>query len=76
MSSKPLSDLKIDIALEAKKGVGFLWAGGVYWLAMGVAGYALPLETAALIFLLGMGLVFPLAYLFSTWVDVSVDPRR
>lgn len=72
MSRKPLSELKTDIALEAKKGVGFLWAGGVYWLAMGVVGYILPLETAALVFLLGMGIVFPLAYLFSTWVDASV----
>lgn len=76
MSRKPLSELKADIALEAKKGDGFLWAGGVYWLTMGDVGYIMPLDTAALVFLLGMGLVLPLAHLFSTWVDVSVVPRR
>jgi hypothetical protein len=72
MSSESLSELKVDIALQAKKGVGFIWAGGVYWGGMTGIGYFLSPETAALLFILGMGIVFPLAFLFSKLIDASV----
>lgn len=72
MSSQSLSELKRDIALQAKKGIGFIWAGGVYWVAMTGVGYFLSPDTAALLFILGMGIVFPLAFLFSKLVDASV----
>lgn len=72
MSRRSLSELKIDIALRAKKGVGFIWAGGVYWVLMTGAGSFFSPQTAALILLLGMGIVFPLAVLFSNLIDASV----
>jgi len=72
MSSRSLSQLKTDLVLQAKKGVGFLWAGGTYWLIMTGIGSVFAPETAALLIILGMGIVFPLAFVFSRWVDATV----
>lgn len=65
IESPTLHEMRRDVAARSRKGLPFLIAGGIYWAGMGVAGAALPAERAALALLVGLGVVMPLAYLFS-----------
>jgi len=57
-----LDRLREEIAGITKRGIGMPAAGLVYWLAMAWVGSRYPPRSAALLFFVGTGLVFPLGY--------------
>lgn len=60
-----LGELRLELAARSKWNIGFFWSGFIYWSAAAVVGWVFPLETARLLWLLGTGLIFPLALLAS-----------
>ena len=57
-----LDRLRDEIAGITKRGIGMPAAGMIYWLAMAWVGSRYPAKSAALLFFVGTGLVFPLGF--------------
>lgn len=65
MESRTLAELRRDVAVRSRLGLPFVAAGGTYWAAMTGLGATLSPDAAALVLLLGLGVVMPLAWAFS-----------
>jgi hypothetical protein len=57
-----LDRLRDDAARVTKRGIGMPAAGMIYWLAMAWVGATYKPQSAALLFFIGTGLVFPIGY--------------
>lgn len=57
--------------VRLKGGYTFPLAGAIYWAALGVAGYYLPVDTWILVAFIFSGAIFPLAWLLSTLLGVD-----
>ena len=58
-----LDELKDDLIRSARSGYPVFIAGALYWLAMGMFGLFFEGQTLSLIYLLGVGSIFPLGLL-------------
>jgi uncharacterized protein DUF7010 len=57
--------------VRLKGGYTFPIAGAIYWAALGVAGYYLPVDRWILVAFIFSGTIFPLAWLLSTLLGVN-----
>lgn len=57
--------------VRLKGGYTFPVAGAIYWIALGIAGYYLPVDRWILVAFIFSGMIFPLAWLLSTLLGVD-----
>lgn len=62
--------------VRLKGGYTFPIAGSVYWIAMGIAGYFLPVKTWILVAFVFSGAIFPLAWGLSIFAKVNFMKDR
>ena len=62
--------------VRLKGGYTFPIAGAVYWIALGIAGYYLPVKSWILIAFIFSGAIFPLAWLLSIVAKVNFMKDR
>jgi hypothetical protein len=59
-----ISQLKLEIANENKRGISFLISASIYWLVVGIVGNMMNAKTAFIISLWGTGSSFRQVFLF------------
>ena len=68
-----LDQLKDDLIVDGKKGYPFFLAGAVYWLIMGGLGFIMGVsQQLALIYIIGMASIFPLAIMIGKVVGSNI----
>ncbi|RFU63922.1 DUF7010 family protein [Peribacillus glennii] len=68
---RTLKDYKNELIKDAKKGYSILLAGAIYHVVLGVLTLMLDLETIQLIWVIGMGCIFPLGVMIGKTVGVD-----
>jgi hypothetical protein len=68
-----LNELRTDLIVNAHKGYPFFLSGACYWSAMGVLYFIIGHEQRlALFYLIGTGLIFPLAVLIGRLLHINL----
>ncbi|MCL6572908.1 MAG: hypothetical protein K6T88_14690 [Bacillus sp. (in: Bacteria)] len=68
-----IDELKNDLIIDGKKGYPFFIAGTLYWLVMGYLNLFIDShQQLALFYIVGTGIIFPLAIVFSKILKVNI----
>ena len=70
--SKTLENLQKEIIFEAKKGFPILLSGAIVFLIYTLMHLIFPIEAVRLIWILGLGVIFPLGILISKILGVNL----
>lgn len=70
--SKTLDSLQKEIIFEAKKGFPLLLSGAAVFLIYALINLMLPIEAVRLIWILGLGVIFPIGILISKILGVNL----
>ena len=70
--SKTLENLQKEIIFEAKKGFPILLSGAIVFLIYPLMHLIFPIEAVRLIWILGLGVIFPLGILISKILGVNL----
>ncbi|MFJ7737642.1 DUF7010 family protein [Lysinibacillus sp. NPDC097287] len=70
--SKTLEDLQKEIIFEAKKGYPILLSGAVVFLIFTLMHFIVPIEAVHLIWIFGLGVIFPIGILISKILGVNL----
>lgn len=70
--NKTLEDLQKEVTFEAKKGFPILLAGAIVFLIYALMPLVFPIETVRLIWIFGLGLIFPFGILISKIFGINL----
>ena len=71
--NKTLESFQNDIIFEAKKGFPLLIAGAVVFLIFTIMHFIFPIEAVRLIWIFGLGAIFPIGILISKMLGVNLN---
>ena len=72
LMNKTLEDLQKEVTFEAKKGFPILLAGAIVFLIYALMPLVFPIETVRLIWIFGLGLIFPFGILISKIFGINL----
>ncbi|WP_068674166.1 hypothetical protein [Oceanobacillus sp. Castelsardo] len=71
-----MREVQNDLMQRTKKGVAMLYVGAIYWFLMGILGFFdMHINLLGLIYLIGIGMIFPLGILVSNLLKIDFIAR-
>lgn len=70
--NRSLEELKIDVSTSAQKGYPLLLSGAIFFLVLAILAYVVPKETLHLIWVVGLGFIFPFGILLGKMLKIDL----
>lgn len=67
-----IEDLKVDVSRSAQKGYPLLLSGAIFFLMLASLVYVIPKETLHLIWVIGLGFIFPFGILLGKLLKIDI----